>query len=140
MTSTCSESKVVSTLGTKVINLLGDLITLDPISDKDLKKLAYTLIGDIINKCKTNLNINLTFDDNIVSSLVTEYSVKSGVKGLVEYIDTNIYKPLSEIKLKQMISDEANLVLNFDDSYYIQKQNNQILRLSSFLKHLIKVN
>lgn len=134
LTSTCSESKVVSTLGTKVINLLGDLITLDPISDKDLKKLAYTLIGDIINKCKTNLNINLTFDDNIVSSLVTEYSVKSGVKGLVEYIDTNIYKPLSEIKLKQMISDEANLVLNFDDSYYIQKQNNQILRLSSFFK------
>ncbi len=83
-TTTVSQAKILSFLGNKIVKELGDIITLDPIMDDQIKNLAYTLCINMANKCRDHLHVLLNFDESLVRELSTHYRSNHGIKDLAE--------------------------------------------------------
>lgn len=134
-TSTVSQAKIVSVLGNKIVKEMGDIITLDPIENSQIKDLAYTLCINLVAKCKKHLHIDLEFDDLIVEALESKYSASIGVKGLEEHIDDQIYETLSEMKLQEVLWDDESANLTYDDGYCVVLKGGEVIKTSQYLKN-----
>lgn len=135
LTSILSQAKIVSELGNKIIKEIGDIITLEPIKDNQVKDLAYTLCTNLVAKCKKNLHIDIEFDDLIVKELANRYNASVGVKGLEEHIDEHIYETLSEMKLQEVLWDDESANLTYDDGYCVVLKGGEVIRTSQYLKN-----
>lgn len=135
LTSILSQAKIVSLLGNKIIKEIGDIITLEPIRDNQVRDLAYTLCTNLVAKCKKNLHIDIEFDNLIVKELADRYNVVVGVKGLEEHIDEHIYETLSEMKLQEVLWDDESVNLTYDDGYCIVLKGGEVIRTSQYLKN-----
>ena len=135
MTSILPQTKIISVLGNKIVKDLGDIITLDPIGEGQVKDLAYTLCVNLVAKCKKNLHINIEFDDEIVEALSRKYNAAQGVKGLEDHIDDHLYETLSEMKLQEILWDDESAKLTYDDGYCVVLKGGEVIKTSSYLKN-----
>lgn len=135
MTSILPQTKIISVLGNKIVKELGDIITLDPIVEGQVKDLAYTLCVNLVAKCKKNLHINIEFDDQIVEALSRKYNAAQGVKGLEDHIDDHLYETLSEMKLQEILWDDESAKLTYDDGYCVVLKGGEVIKTSSYLKN-----
>ena len=134
-TSILSQSKIISILGNRFIKEIGDIITLDLITDNQIDDLAYTLCINLKEKCKENLHINLEFDDLIISIIGQRYNSKIGVKGLKKHIEEQIYEPLSEMKLQKVLLENENIKLTYTEGYCIISKNEELITISKYIKN-----
>ncbi len=135
MTSLLPKGKVVSSLGNKIIKEIGDIIELNSIAGSQVKDLAYTLCVNLAARCKKNLQINVEFNDSVIEALSREYKISEGVKGLVEYIDDNLYEALSEMKLQEILWDDESAMLSYDNGFCVILKGGEIIRVSLYLKN-----
>lgn len=135
MTSVLPQSKIISILGNKIVKELGDIISLDPIVDSQVKDLAYTLCVNFVSKCKKNLRLNIEFDDDLIEALGNKYNATQGVKGLEEHIDDNLYETLSEMKLQEILWDDESAKLTYNDEYCVVLKGGEVIRTSTYLKN-----
>lgn len=134
LTSKESEGKVVSQLGNKFVKEIGDIITLDPIVDNQIHDLSYTLLLDFVRRCKNNLHIEFNVDEMLVQEIGTHFKANLGVRGLKEYIEDQLYAPISEIKLQGRLTDGAKGRITCDEGYKIVLESGEGYTLSDFLK------
>ncbi len=134
-TSTVSQAKIISVLGNKIVKEIGDITTLDPIENSQIKDLAYTLCVKLDAKCKKNLHVNIEFDDLIVEALGSKYSASIGVRGLEEHIDDHIYETLSEMKLQEVLLDDESVNLTYYDGYCVVLKGGEVIKTSQYLKN-----
>lgn len=135
MTSELSQAKIISILGNKIVKELGDIITFDPIDDKQVRNLAYTLLINLTQKCKKHLHIDVEFDALIVTALSRKYSVRKGVKGLEDYIDQHLYEPLSEMKLQDILWDDERINLTYEGDYCAVLKGGEKVFTSKYLRN-----
>jgi len=135
LTSELSQAKIVSILGNKIVKELRDIITLEPLDDKQIKDLVYTLLVNLAAKCKKHLRADVKFDDLIIEALSRIYTVKYGVCGLEEYIDEHFYEPLSEMKLQDVLRDDESVSLTYDGDYCVTLKNGEKILTSKYLKN-----
>ena len=135
MTSVLSQSKIISILGNKIVKELGDIITLDPIGEGQVKDLAYTLCVNLVAKCKKNLHIDIEFDNQIVEALSQKYNASQGVKGLENHIDDHLYETLSEMKLQEILWDDESAKLTYEDGYCVVLKGGEVIKTSSYLRN-----
>ncbi len=135
LTSELSQAKIVSILGNKIVKELRDIITLEPLDDKQIKDLVYTLLVNLAAKCKKHLRADVKFDDLIIEALSRIYTVKYGVCGLEEYIDEHFYEPLSEMKLQDVLRDDESVSLTYDSDYCVTLKNGEKILTSKYLKN-----
>lgn len=133
-TTTVSQAKILSFLGNKIVKELGDIITLDPIMDDQIKNLAYTLCINMANKCRDHLHVLLNFDESLVRELSTHYRSNHGIKDLADYIDDQLYDPLTEMKLQEKIWDNEQLRLAYDNGYCVIAGNGEVIHTSAYQK------
>lgn len=134
-TSTVSQAEIVSVLGNKIVQEIGDIITLDSFDNSQIKDLAYTLCVKLVAKCKKNLHIDIGFDELIVEALGSKYSADIGVKGLEEHIDDQIYETLSEMKLQEVLRDDESANLTYDEGYCVVLKGGEAIITSHYLKN-----
>lgn len=138
-TTTMSKSKVVSVLGNKMIKEIGDIICLDPIEDSQINNLVRQLCCDITYKCNDNLCLNVSFWDSAINNIANTYSETSGIQGLINFINENIYDPLSEMKLQEIIADGDSLCIEYDNGYCIQLEDDKKLYIEQYTKNYNKM-
>ncbi len=134
-TTSMPQAEAISFLGNKIVKELGDIITLDPIADNQVRDLAYTLCVNLVQKCRDNLHINVEFDEQLLDEIGKHYRSDQGVKGLEEYIDDNLYEALSEMKLQELLWDDESVKLTYEDGYCVELKGGEKIQTTQFLKN-----
>lgn len=136
-TTSMPQADVISVLGNKIIKELGDIITLDPIADNQVKDLTDTLCMNLADKCRKNLHIEVEFDELLIDAAGKKYSTSSGVKGLEEYLDDQLYETLSEIKLQKILRDGESITITYthEDGCCAVLKNGKRIKMSQYLKN-----
>ncbi|RKM55456.1 AAA family ATPase [Butyrivibrio sp. X503] len=133
--TTAPETKIISMLGNKIVKLLGDIIKINPIEDEQVKDLTATLLASLFRKCKDNLHAYVVYNDDLKEQISSHYKTNLGVKGLNEFVDEQIYGPLSEMKLQGLIADDSQVNLRYDNGFYIENAEGKTARLSDYTKN-----
>lgn len=102
-TTDISENKIVDIFDSKFMNYVGDVIKVDSYTEEELMKLSRRFLNKLSSNCNNNLSMILKYDESLVKHCITIYSYNTGIKGIDEYLYENIYKPLSEYKLRNNI-------------------------------------
>lgn len=135
MTSVLPQEKLISVLGNKIIKELGDIITLAPIEEGQVRKLVYTLFVNFSSKCEKNLHIKIEFEDSVIDAIGREYKAAKGVKGLSDFIDDNLYEALSEMKLQEVLWDEESAKITYNAGFCVELKGGEIVNVSHYLKN-----
>ncbi len=132
-TSTKSVEKVAEYVGNEFVRLINDIIILDEFSKEELNELVDGLLCNLCAKVKRQLQFALLIDQSCKEQLIHCYDTTKGVNGLIEDIDENIYKPLSEYRLKQPVQKEENAELKYEEGYKLTVRDTIVL-LDGFVK------
>ena len=135
MASVLPQAKIMSVLGNKIISEIGDIIELDRIEENQTRDLAYTLMQKMIGKCKKYLHVDISFDESVVEALSGQYNGKIGVHGLEEYIEDYLYKPLSEMKLNDILWDDETAKLTYKTEYVVILKGGEEIPTSKYIKN-----
>ena len=134
MTSVLPQSKIVSILGNKIVNELGDIIELDGIDNNQAKDLAYNLLQKMTARCRKYLHIDISYNESVVEALHNQYTEKAGVRGLEDYIENCLYTPLSEMKLNDILWDDESASLTYRTEYIVVLKGGEEIPTSKYKK------
>ncbi len=106
--SESNENKIADVFGNKLMNAIGDIVIIEPYNMLDIYAITEYFIKVSLVNVKNNLNI--VIGNTVIDKQVTEYFVKlykniTGVNGIKIAIDKELYKPLSEYKMKNNIEN-----------------------------------
>lgn len=104
-TTTVGKEKAYAILGSRFADALGDVIVLDPMSPENIRELVSQIIEELQERCARKLKIRLDCPESAIEKLVRCYSMRTGVKGLTETVDKNIYQVLAQMKLDGTLKD-----------------------------------
>lgn len=106
-----SKSKIIDVFGKKFISSVGDILELAPYTEEELKAYTKGFLKELEQTLRENLSIILKYDEDLLNHCVSQYSQTIGLKGIKEYINEDIYKPMAEYKLKENIKDNSTVEL-----------------------------
>lgn len=122
-----TESQILDFFGSKFMACVGDIVNTEEFIYEDLKNITLSILDNIKVKAKSNLLINIAYDESVLNKIILSYNNKTGVKGMVEYADATIYKVLAEYKLKKDLENNINVILSIDDGKLIGKTDSGII-------------
>ena len=140
-------SKIVDAFGTSFMDNIGDIVELDNIQDDILKEIVNIKLDELTLKCKTNLKLNISRDEELLNYIINTYNKDNGLDSIDEII-LDLYKELSELKLKDFISDNIvaniliennNVLLNIDNNKFslTKSQKNDLEEINKELVEII---
>ncbi|MDR0579260.1 MAG: AAA family ATPase [Campylobacteraceae bacterium] len=127
-------NSIVDIFGNKFIFNVGDIISLNNFEKADLEKITRNLVEKFIAKCVNNFHLYVSLSNDAILKLADSFNTKTGIAGIAEYIDTNIYKPLAEYKIKHVINS-SNIKIDIKDGNFICSIDDNIINLSSLIKN-----
>ncbi len=114
-----SENKISDLLGSKFMENVADIIRLVPYTDQEISEIAQRMLFALHVRCKEQLSVVLSYSDEFVQFCCSRYKKINGLKSIENFIFTDIYKALSEYKLRNAVTANANVCLNcIDGSLY----------------------
>ncbi|MDR0762019.1 MAG: AAA family ATPase, partial [Campylobacteraceae bacterium] len=126
-------TSVAEIFGSKFILNISDIISLNSFEKADLEKITKNLTEEFLTKCTNNLRLHVNLSNDAILKLADSFNSKTGIAGIIEYIDTNIYKPLAEYKIKHTI-DNSNIKIDISDNSFICNIDGNIINLSSVIE------
>lgn len=137
-TSTAEKRKVSSVFGNEIMNLIGDVIELDPLNQAQVLRITKSLLQLLANKIYSNLQVSVSFSETMIQAVAESYRISQGIAGISAYIEEQIYYPLTEMKLQQIVMSADVLHVDFDEEYYITNQVGESTSLRPFLKKVVE--
>ena len=128
------ENQISETFGTAFTKCIGDIILMQNFSQEEITSIANMLIERFIGKCSQYLKMDITTDATFNKKIISSFNPKTGVKGLEDYIENEIYKALSEYRLKNSAQNEEKIKLSYEDAF-IAIIDDKKLVLSNFVKN-----
>ncbi len=128
------ENQISETFGTAFTKCIGDIILMQNFSQEEITSIANMLIERFIGKCSQYLKMDITTDATFNKKIISSFNPKTGVKGLEDYIENEIYKALSEYRLKNSAQNEDKIKLSYEDAF-IAIIDDKKLVLSNFVKN-----
>lgn len=110
-TSEDSEKNILNIFGAKFMDSIGDIIETDAFTSDDLNKISVMIMEKARKKCAENLSLNINYDEIVPHTIALNYKSNLGVSGMESFVDSNIYKPLAEIKLKDNLMNHQTAYL-----------------------------
>jgi len=107
-----SENKVSDLFGSKFMENVADIITFEPYSDAEIAEIARRILFSLSIRCKKYLSADITYSDEFVQLCASKHKKVSGVKPVEDFITNDIYKALSEYRLRNTMNANANIYLN----------------------------
>ena len=128
------ENQISETFGTAFTKCIGDIILMQNFSQEEITSIANMLIERFIGKCSQYLKMDITTDATFNKKIISSFNPKTGVKGLEDYIENEIYKALSEYRLKNSAQNEEKIKLSYEETF-IAVIDDKKLVLSNFVKN-----
>lgn len=119
-------------VGEDTFEKIVDVLKINELTDKDISKMVQTLMNTMVLKARAELMIPLTYDNSILEFLKNVYTKRTGLNGLNLWIDRNIYKPLTEFKLKRTAPLESEVVLGAVENELMILVENNLIALQKF--------
>jgi SpoVK/Ycf46/Vps4 family AAA+-type ATPase len=109
-------TSIIDIFGNKFVFYVNDIISLNSFEKTDLEKITKNLIKEFSTKCVNNLRLHVSLSNEAILKLVNSFNIKTGIAGIIELIDTSIYKPLAEYKIKHTINNnDIKIDINVDN-------------------------
>ncbi|MCQ2125683.1 MAG: AAA family ATPase [Fibrobacter sp.] len=135
--STLPKAKILSVLGNKITKLFGDVIELEPFSQKQLQDIAFTECRALIDKCSQMLHIEASFDDDVVNALAKIFSQDAGIKGLKKFVEEFLYKGLTEMLLQNAIATNTKIHLtSVENEFFVSLASGKKLNFADYSKDI----
>lgn len=128
-----SEKAVLNTFGAKFMECIGDILHTESFSYDDLIKISIRIIENFIRKSNENLSMNISYDKTLSQMIVSNYKSLTGIKGIENFVDSNIYKPLAEFKLKNNISNNQFVFLSVIDGELAAQIDENFIKLADIM-------
>ena len=128
------ENQISETFGTAFTKCIGDIILMQNFGQEEIASISNMLIERFIGKCRQYLKMDITIDVAFNKKIISSFNPKTGVKGLEDYIENEIYKALSEYRLKSSAQNEEKIKLSYEDAF-IAIIDDKKLVLSNFVKN-----
>lgn len=132
-TSTCSIEKVTEYIGNEFARLINDIIVLDEFSSSELKEVVDGILNNLTVKAKKQLQFSLQIDASCSGQILRCYDSHKGINSLIEAVNDNIYKPLSEYRLIHSVQNEEIAILKYENSYNLYI-NEHVFSLDNYTK------
>jgi len=110
-----SENKVSDLFGSKFMNNVEDVIKFIPYTEREIAEVAKKLLFTLNIRCKNHLSFVTTYSEEFVQLCASKYKRVTGFKQMEDFILRDIYKALSEYKLRNSVNANANVYLNWID-------------------------
>jgi len=133
-TSTLPKTKIVSILGNRFVKEIADVIELEPISEEQIRDLAYYLLTNLVKDAKKHLHVEVTFDESVVDAVGKKYNKKDGIKGIKNHIENYLYESMAEMKLQDILWDDETINLSYDGDYFLLLRGGEKIYVSRFIR------
>ena len=130
----------VPLMGEDVFEKITDVLTINELSDEDIAKMIENMVNTMVLKARAELSIPLTYDVGLLDFLKNAYTKRTGLSGLNSWVDRNIYKPLTEFKLKRTAPLETEVVLGVVENELVILVEGGLIQLSKFNHRQKNVN
>ncbi|MDR2342061.1 MAG: AAA family ATPase [Campylobacteraceae bacterium] len=127
-------TSIADIFGNKFILNISDIISLNSFEKVDLEKITKNLINEFSAKCVNNLRLYVSLSSETILKLVDSFNAKTGMAGIIKHIDTNIYKPLAEYKIKHTINN-SNIKIDVSNDNFICNIDGNTINLSSIIEN-----
>lgn len=135
--TSCSEEKIVDIFNTKFMSSVGDIIKVDSYTHEELLEISKRVLRNLGKRCKENLSISISFEDKTIQYYAEKYRDNLGIAGIKDYVQDNIYRPLSEYKLRNNLVGDTPIILDVFNNEVVGKamdnQGDTIIYLSELL-------
>lgn len=119
-------------IGQDTFEKIIDVLKIEELSEEDISKMIQNLVNTMVLKAKSELFIPLIYDNSILDFLKKVYTKRTGLNGLNLWMDRNIYKPLTEFKLKRTAPIEGEVVLGVVENELVILVENNLIALQKF--------
>lgn len=119
-------------IGEDTFEKIIDVLKIEELSEEDIAKMIQSLVNTMVLKARAELSIPLTYDTSILEFLKNVYTKRTGLNGLNLWMDRNIYKPLTEFKLKRTAPIEDEVVLGVVENELVILVENNLIALQKF--------
>lgn len=127
-------NKITEVFGTSFAKCIGDIISINILDEEKINLVTSMLINKLIFKCRQQLKLIVKTDAAFKEKITQSYKPKKGIKGLKKYLDENVYKALSEYRLRNSTQTEENVMLSFDSVFKAIFNDREIV-LSDYIKN-----
>lgn len=119
-------------IGQDTFEKIIDVLKIEELSEEDISNMIQNLVNTMVLKAKSELFIPLIYDNSILDFLKKVYTKRTGLNGLNLWMDRNIYKPLTEFKLKRTAPIEGEVVLGVVENELVILVENNLIALQKF--------
>lgn len=102
-------------IGNDIFASIKDIIKIPEFSLEEISQMIVRMLNKFRIRCKEELNVNTDYTYELEEFLKNLYSASSGIKGVSLLIDTRIFEPISEYKLKGKITDKSTVIVTVSD-------------------------
>lgn len=127
------EMDIMNGFGANFREYVGDILHTENFNYDELNELSIRTIEKLIRKCSQNLSMNISYDKTVSPMIVSNYKSVSGVDGMEKFVDSNIYKPLAEFKLKNTINNNQPAFLSAIDGELAVKISDKFIKLNDIM-------
>lgn len=110
-----SENKVSDLFGSKFMENVSDIIKFVPYSEAEISEIARRILFALNIRCKNHLSAVISYSEEFVQLCASKYKKVAGFKPVEDFITKDVYKALSEYKLRNTMNANANVYLNCID-------------------------
>lgn len=130
--STLPGKKIFSKVDSRLTNAMDDTILLHPLPEEEVRRMVGNLGAKFQKACLNNLHIHVTWDAAFQKMLESTFRDLATRKALSAFMEKNLYNPLTEMKLEQVIADHDSISLTFDGEVWALLPGGRKEKLSRF--------
>lgn len=125
-----SEKDKVDIFTERFMLVVGDIIRTESFTNAELMELAYRVMENIKLQALNNLLLNIINDEGLIYYLVENYNNSTGVKGMEDFAQAKIYKPLAEFELRNNFDKNEEILLSYKEGQVFAKVDDILINLS----------
>lgn len=124
-----SENKVADLWGSKFMENVADIIQFTPYTQSEITEITKGMLLRLSSLGKNHLSLVINYSEEFVQQCVSKYT--TGLKAVEDFIMKDVYKALSEYKLRNTVPTNAQVHLDSlnDKIYGVIKERSEETRV-----------
>lgn len=131
------ENKIFDTFGSKFMENIADIILFTSYTESEVTEITKKLLYAVSVRCKDHLSVTIDYSDDFIQFCASKYKKATGFNPVENFIQKDLYKALSEYKLRNTLSTHAAIHLNYAEdavtAVITEQEGSKTVDLTSFL-------
>ena len=134
---TLAENRIADLLGTKFMENVGDIVKFTPYAEAEITEITKRILATLTSRCRNHLYLAVRYADEFVQLCSSKYRRITGLKPVEDFILKDVYKALSEYKLRHALTVNADVYLSYVDGIFYgtitEKGSSKTVDLTPFM-------